>query len=140
MKEEELKTVRSAKYLGVTVASDLSWNEHVANTLAKANRALGFVQRNVVTPSTGKIEKREEILQILKYQVGTLYANISFLFHCEKKMNYKAYPIAERVIPRQCKRSDTRERICGPNSGFGLYHHVASLDISSGTAWRMICE
>ena len=49
--------MRSAKYLGVTVASDLSWNKHVANTVAKANRALGFVKRNVVTPSTATKER-----------------------------------------------------------------------------------
>ena len=69
LKEEELKTVRSAKYLGVTVASDLSWNEHVANTVAKANRALGFVKRNVVTPSTATKERAYNALvrPILEY-------------------------------------------------------------------------
>ena len=61
--------MRSAKYLGVTVASDLSWNEHVANTVAKANRALGFVKRNVVTPSTATKERAYNALvrPILEY-------------------------------------------------------------------------
>ena len=44
MKEGVLKTVRSAEYLEVTVASDLSRDEHVAHIVAEANHALGFVK------------------------------------------------------------------------------------------------
>jgi hypothetical protein len=42
-----LETTKNAKYLGVTLTSDLSWNQHIDNITKKANRTLGFVRRNV---------------------------------------------------------------------------------------------
>ena len=44
-----LKEVLSAKYLGVTISNDMTWNNHTDNTAAKANRKLGFIKRNVKT-------------------------------------------------------------------------------------------
>ena len=43
----KLQHVDSAKYLGVTVTSDFSWNKHVDNVVNKANGTLGFLQRNL---------------------------------------------------------------------------------------------
>ena len=43
---KELATVKSAKYLGVTITSKLSWNNHVSNISKKANSTLAFLQRN----------------------------------------------------------------------------------------------
>ena len=45
--EQKLQEVKSAKYLGVEIASNLSWGAHVASITAKANRASGFVYRNL---------------------------------------------------------------------------------------------
>ena len=42
-----LRTVDQAKYLGVTIQSNLSWNPHVDNICAKANKTRGFLQRNL---------------------------------------------------------------------------------------------
>ena len=39
----------SAKYLGVTISKDLSWNSHIENITVRANRILGFVKRNIKT-------------------------------------------------------------------------------------------
>ena len=41
-----LASVTSAKYLGVTIDSKLSFNEHVAITCKKANSVLAFLRRN----------------------------------------------------------------------------------------------
>ena len=41
-----LESVTSAKYLGVTINSDLKWNNHIGNITSKANRTLGFLKRN----------------------------------------------------------------------------------------------
>ena len=44
-----LEATDAAKYLGVSIAKDLSWNDHISSITAKANRTLGFVKRNVRT-------------------------------------------------------------------------------------------
>ena len=49
MHNQELESVDAAKYLGVTISKDLSWNTHINNITSTANKTLGFVKRNVVT-------------------------------------------------------------------------------------------
>ena len=43
----ELESVSAAKYLGVTIADDLSWSPHIDNTTKKASQTLDFLKRNV---------------------------------------------------------------------------------------------
>jgi hypothetical protein len=42
-----LERVDSATYLGVELASDLTWSTHINKTVAKANKQLSFVKRNL---------------------------------------------------------------------------------------------
>ena len=42
-----LKEVKNTKYLGVHLSSDMKWNCHIDNITSRANRALGFVKRNL---------------------------------------------------------------------------------------------
>ena len=49
MHNQELESVDAAKYLGVTISKDLSWNTHINNITSTANKTLGLVKRNVVT-------------------------------------------------------------------------------------------
>ena len=42
-----LKTCSTAKYLGLTISSDLRWNKHVDNICSKANTTLAFFRRNL---------------------------------------------------------------------------------------------
>lgn len=46
---EILEAVDCAKYLGVSISKDLSWNTHINEITKKANRTLGFVKRNIKT-------------------------------------------------------------------------------------------
>ena len=43
----ELESASAAKYLGVTIADDLSWSPHIDITTKKANQTLGFLKRNL---------------------------------------------------------------------------------------------
>jgi ribonucleases P/MRP protein subunit RPP40 len=45
--ECDLEKVNSLKYLGIYISSDLKWTEQVQYSVNKANRALGFVRRNL---------------------------------------------------------------------------------------------
>ena len=49
MHNQKLESVDAAKYLGVSISKDLSWNTHISNITTSANRTLGFVKRNVLT-------------------------------------------------------------------------------------------
>ena len=52
-----LEHVNSAKYLGVTIQSDLKWNTHINNISKKANSTLGFLKRNLNINSTSVKEQ-----------------------------------------------------------------------------------
>ncbi|KAL8609731.1 hypothetical protein ACOMHN_042770 [Nucella lapillus] len=45
--EQTLEAVSSAKYLGVSMAKDLTWTKHVEMVAAKGNRTVGFLRRNL---------------------------------------------------------------------------------------------
>ena len=42
-----LKVTAASKYLGVTITTDLKWNQHVASRCHKANNTLAFLRRNL---------------------------------------------------------------------------------------------
>ena len=48
---QPLQTVSQAKYLGLTITSDLRWNAHINSISSKANRSLGFLRRNLKVSS-----------------------------------------------------------------------------------------
>ena len=52
-----LEHVTSAKYLGITINSNLNWDEHINNTTTKANKTLGFLRRNLKISSKNVKEK-----------------------------------------------------------------------------------
>ena len=47
MNQHQLNHVQVIKYLWVSIAHDLRWDTHNDNTIAKANRSLGFLRRNL---------------------------------------------------------------------------------------------
>ena len=51
LKEEPLENVKVASYLGVQLADNLTWHNHIAKVAAKGNKTLGFVRRNIKTSS-----------------------------------------------------------------------------------------
>ena len=44
-----LEEVPSAKYLGITISNNMTWNKHIDKTASKANSKLGFLRRNIKT-------------------------------------------------------------------------------------------
>ena len=44
-----LEVVDSARYLGVDISNNITWNTHVNRVTANAGRSLGFIRRNIKT-------------------------------------------------------------------------------------------
>ena len=78
---QELESVDSAKYLGVTISKDLSWKSHIENITVSANRILGFVKRNI------KI-KNQEIRTIV---YNTLVRPRGVCFGCLEPLHERKY-------------------------------------------------
>ena len=49
LKDSLLQTVKTTTYLGIEISNDLNWTPHINKITKKANRALGFLRRNIVT-------------------------------------------------------------------------------------------
>lgn len=50
--DHSLEKVENAKYLGVTLQSNLKWDKHINTITGKANQSLGFLRRNLKVSST----------------------------------------------------------------------------------------
>jgi myo-inositol-hexaphosphate 3-phosphohydrolase len=44
---QQLEHVTTAKYLGVSITSDMKWNQHISNICKKANNTMSFLKRNL---------------------------------------------------------------------------------------------
>jgi hypothetical protein len=47
-----LESVTSAKYLGITLQSNLKWNLHYDNIISNGNKSLGFLKQNLTVSNT----------------------------------------------------------------------------------------
>ncbi|KAI8511868.1 hypothetical protein Bbelb_109680 [Branchiostoma belcheri] len=64
-----LERVPSAKYLGITLQTDLSFSKHIENTCSKANKMLGFFRRNlrVGSSKTKELAYKALVRPIVEY-------------------------------------------------------------------------
>ena len=53
MHGQVLEAVNSARYLGVDIASDLKFTQHINRITANASKSLGYLKRNVQTKHIG---------------------------------------------------------------------------------------
>jgi hypothetical protein len=47
LKDHVLESVNTAKYLGITLSNNMSWDTHINNITAKANEILSFLRKNL---------------------------------------------------------------------------------------------
>lgn len=83
-----LASTSTAKYLGVTFTSDLSWSTHIAEVAKRANQKLGFVKRNL----RGCPAKCKILAYISLVRSGMEYAALIWDPYLKKDIN-----ILERV-------------------------------------------
>jgi hypothetical protein len=57
-----LESVSSAKYLGITLQTDLKWTQHANNIVANANKSLGFL--NILRQHQGLLGDYHNLFEI----------------------------------------------------------------------------
>ena len=72
MRSHQLEKVSSAKYLGITISSNLSWSPHIDAITSKAFSKLAFLQRNIshCPRQTKTLAYQSLIRPKLEYSVG----------------------------------------------------------------------
>jgi hypothetical protein len=122
----KLETVDSAKYLGVTLNQDLSWNNHIHQVTTKANRALWAVKRNlkINSPTIKTVAYNTLVRPILEYSAAIwdpyTQANVHRVEMVQRRAarwTLNRYHNTSSVtsmlkqlqwMPLQCRRSETR--------------------------------
>ena len=62
----QLATVKSGKYLGITLTDTLSWNAHVDQATKKTNNTLSFLQRNLSScPRHTKVQSYQTMVRLV---------------------------------------------------------------------------
>ena len=59
----QLEHVTTAKYLGVSITSDMKWNQHISNICKKANNTMSFLKRNLNIRNANIKEKAYKSLE-----------------------------------------------------------------------------
>ena len=86
-----VENVSSAKYLGVTINNTVSWVDHISNTCSKANRALGFLRRNLKISASNINEKAYKVFvrPLLEY-AASVWDPCSQKRHCQDRISPEA--------------------------------------------------
>jgi hypothetical protein len=115
-----LEEVSSAKYLGVTISDDMSWNHHIDSTIAKANSKLGFLKRNLKI----KDRKLKEKAYIAIVRPSTEYCSTVWDPHTQQQSR------SLEMVQRRAARWVT-----------GRYHNTSSVtDMLSDLGWRDLAQ
>ena len=91
-----LKEVKNTKYLGVHPSSDLKWNCHIDKITSRANRALGFVKRNLRVKS--RTLKERTYLSLVRPQIEFCSSIWDPRKGIESNGNYKFEMVQRRTV------------------------------------------
>jgi hypothetical protein len=95
-----LESVDSAKYLGITLQSNLKWTKHIDQAASKANKTLSFVRRNLKVDSSSIKKKHAYQAQV---RPKLEYCSFQFGIHTQQRTitnleKYKGEPFDMSVI------------------------------------------
>lgn len=115
-----LEEVSSAKYLGVTISDDMSWNRHIDQTCAKANKKLGFLKRNLKVKDSALKEKAYTTM------VRPTLEYCSTVWDPHTKQQAASLEMVQRRAARWVT---------------GRYHNTSSVtDMLQGLGWRDLAQ
>jgi hypothetical protein len=138
-----LSSTNAAKYLGVTISSDLSWNAHVNNITNKANSTLSFLRRNIsASPPAAKSKAYSTYVRPTLEYSSTVWAP-----HTEKLVNQleMVQRRAARFVNRDYQRTSSvtsmlanlqwnslehRRNIARVSMLYRIHHHLVDINPS----------
>ena len=107
-----LEAVTSAKYLGVTITSDLKWTQHINTVVNKANSTLAFLRRNLRIKSSD-LKATEHLQNACSTDCGVCVLGVG---PCYKQPNSptrngakKSCKIHSQSLPQYIKRQQYAE-------------------------------
>ncbi|XP_061190415.1 fibroleukin-like [Saccostrea echinata] len=93
----QLEHIPSAKYLGVTISSDLKWTQHINNIAAKANSTIGFLKRNINISNGNIKEKAYKTLRRAARYVHNRYHNTSSVTEMLDQLEWPSLEERQRI-------------------------------------------
>ena len=108
--DQTLETVKTVKYLGVTLQHELKWDSHISSICSKANKTLGFLRRNLKIKNSQlkEVAYKTYVRPILEYS-STVW-DPSFVSHT-KQLEAVQRTAARFVLHRYHNRSSVTDMI-----------------------------
>ena len=83
MKSVNIPTAETVNYLGVTISSNLKWNDHILSTCKSAKRKLGLLYRNFHQEDQKTLSHLYKALVLSKRQSFIKLSEVTLLQHHE---------------------------------------------------------
>jgi hypothetical protein len=106
LKGHVLESVNTAKYLGITLSSNMSWDTHIKNITAKANKILSFWRRNlqIKQEETKSLAYKSMVRSNLEY-CSSIWAPHTKQTHWQnRKCTKKSSPICNKKVSQRKQR------------------------------------
>ena len=109
--EVHVEAVTSAKYLGVTITSDLKWTQHINTIVNKANNTLAFLRHNLhIKSSDPKATAYKTLVRpIVEYASSVWDPATNNQIHQNRKGAKKSCKIHSQSLPQYIKRQQYAE-------------------------------
>ena len=105
----DLEVVKKGKYLGVTLADNLSWNKDVDETTKKANNTIAFLQR-IISRSPSQIKAQcftSLVRPVIEYAATAWDPYTARTFSSLKLLNLEQQDLSQattrpKAVPGRC--------------------------------------
>ena len=95
MRNHQLEKCNSAKYLGVTISSNLSWSKHIEAITSRSFSKLAFLQRNIAHCPRHTKTHAPSLNIVLEYGILTQLKTLIELNRCNEKLHVLLLVIIE---------------------------------------------
>ena len=118
IQNQKLNIKTEAKYLGVTISSDLSWSRHADNVAKKANSTMRFLKRNIRSaPQAAKATAYKMFVLPIGEYAATTWALTPAQTPIRLRWSNEEQPdlLQMTAAKKQCHRNDSRPWLGHPS-------------------------